>query len=65
MSEEEDLLRARVHKLEGLLEAQDLDLERARALMDQWGLPREVTGEDGRPLELSLAGRLERLPESD
>ena len=42
MSQEEDLLRSRVHKLEGLLEAQELDVERAHALMDQWGLPREV-----------------------
>ncbi len=65
MSQEEDLLRSRVHKLEGLLEAQELDVERAHALMDQWGLPREMTGEDGRPLELSLAGPLERLPDSD
>ncbi|HIF40176.1 MAG TPA: hypothetical protein EYQ74_03655 [Planctomycetes bacterium] len=65
MSEDKDLLQGRVHKLEGLLEALELEVERAHALMDQWDLPREVTGEDGRPLELSLAGRLERLPESD
>lgn len=65
MSEGQDLLRAQLQKLAGRLEAQELEMERAHALLDQWGLPREVTGEDGRPLELSLAGRLERLPESD
>jgi len=65
MSEEQDLLRTQLQELAGRLEAQELEVERAHALLDQWGLPREVTGEDGRPLELSLAGRLERLPESD
>ena len=65
MSEEEDLLRTQLQELAGRLEAQELDMERAHALLDQWGLPRVVTGEDGRPLELSLAGRLERLPEGD
>ncbi len=65
MVQEEDLLRTRIQKLEGQLEAQELDLQRAHALLDQWGLPREVEGEEGRPLELSLTGRLERLPEAD
>jgi hypothetical protein len=65
MSKEQDLLRTQLQELAGRLEAQELEMERAHALLDQWGLPREVPGEDGRPLELSLAGRLERLPEGD
>ena len=62
MDEELERLRSRVRELEGRESALDLELERAHHLLDQWGLPRELgEGPDGRPLELSLVGRLELL----
>ena len=70
-------LRARVRELEEVLAAErtrnsrergtresaELELERAHHLLDTWGLPREMRDEEhsGRPMELSLSGRLELL----
>lgn len=57
-------LRRDLARSEGRLAALELELERAHRLLDAWGLPREVPdGPEGRPLELSLAGRLELLEE--
>ena len=49
----------------GKLAALELELERAHHVLDKWGVPREVLGEDGRPLELSLSGRLELMDEDE
>lgn len=46
-------------------QALELELERAHRLLDTWGLPREqLDADSGRPLELSLSGRLELLPDA-
>ena len=50
---------------QGKLAALELELERAHHLLDTWGVPREVRGEDGRPVELSLSGRLQLMEEQD
>ena len=50
----------------GKLEAAELELERAHHLLDTWDVPREQPDPDGgRPIELSLAGRLELLSDED
>ncbi len=65
MCDSNESLRKRMSQLEGQVQAQELELDRAHAWLDRWGLPREVPGEDGRPLELSITGRLERLEFSE
>ena len=47
---------------QGKYEALELEFERAHRTLDSWGVPREVPDpEGGRPLELSLTGRLDLL----
>ena len=46
------------------LEAAELELERAHHRLDHWGVEREVEGESGRALELSLDGRLQLFEEN-
>lgn len=59
-----DDLRNRLARAEQNLEAAELELERAHRLLDTWGVPREESDPGGgRPLELSLEGRLELLPD--
>ncbi len=53
-------------KIQGQLAAADLELQRAHRLLDDWGLPRELPDENtGHVVELSLAGRLELIPEDE
>ncbi len=53
-------------RLAAQLAAAELELERAHHLLDVWGLPRESEpDENGQRIELSLVGRLERLPEAE
>jgi hypothetical protein len=55
-----------LNKAHGQLEAIDLELQRAHRMLDDWGLPREAPDPNtGHPTELSLAGRLELIPEED
>lgn len=50
----------------GKLEAAELELERAHHLLDTWEVPRQLPDpEGGRPVELSLEGRLELLSDED
>ncbi len=56
----------RADRLAAELAAAELELDRAHHLLDQWGIPRESEpDENGQRWELSLAGRLERLPDGD
>ncbi|MFT7677477.1 MAG: hypothetical protein ACI8QC_001455 [Planctomycetota bacterium] len=57
---------AQLARAQGKLEAAELELERAHHLLDTWDVPRELPDPDGgRPVELSLAGRLELLSDED
>ncbi len=63
-SPQHDQLRESLARAERDLEAAELELERAHRLLDTWGVPRECPDPDGgRPLDLSLEGRLELLPD--
>ena len=68
MEQEQELarLRAQLARAEGKSEALELELERAHQALDGWEIPRVLPGEgeEGRPLELSLPGRLQLIEES-
>ncbi|MCA9001278.1 MAG: hypothetical protein KDB61_05105 [Planctomycetes bacterium] len=53
-------------KTQGQLAAVELELQRAHRLLDEWELPREMPdSRTGHVIELSLASRLELIPEGD